>query len=278
MIKELDFRTNILLYARAGAGKTTMACGAPKPIALVDIDNKAQQQLNIKPLIESGVVDVFSIKSALMGGGDLDYILKPETASPMPQGYQDIVKLIAHIVGPKVKKEYATLLVDSGTRFVQHLINLTTSINKKTQMTQNLWGVFGTEMANRLYRILGIPINVIMTFHERLDKDEASGELQVHPSIPGQTGTNIASYFNEVYHLRADEVAGEARYLALTGINNRYVARTSGPLKRLELQNMETIFQKLSGNPVQQSALVAATIPGPAQEPVVHHTVGPKKS
>lgn len=268
MIASLEYYSNYLMYGNPGTGKTTFGCGATKPIALIDIDNKAKTQRNIKHLIDAGDVDVYPISTALLGGGDLDYILNPN-ATPVvkPEGYEVIINVIHKIVHT-AQKEYATIFLDSGTRLIQHLVQLIPPVNGKTQMTQNLWGVFHTEMVNRLSRILAIPINFVISFHERYTQDEITKELKVHPSVPGQMGLEIASFFNEVYHTRVDNMGGELCYYCVTGTDGKHVARTSGPLKYKEKQNLDLIIRKLNGTYIE---------PPKKEDPVVNNSLFGKR-
>lgn len=246
MIKKQSFWTNFILYGKFGCGKTTCSCTAPKPIALLDCDNKAHNQTNIKSLVQSSEVDIYSFNYALVAGDELDYVMKPDTPNKVPDGYKSFVNLINKIVKEE-PKEYASIVIDSGSRIVQHLIQLITAVNGKTQMNQNLWNVFATEMSNRLTRLMSIPVNFIWTFHERVNIDEVTKQQTVCCSIPGQTGDDIGSYFNEVYNCKVDEIAGKHYYYLVTRSNAKYNNRTSGYLDLKEEPNLTKIISKLEG-------------------------------
>jgi hypothetical protein len=259
MIKKLNFHTNFILYGKYGCGKTTCACSAPKPIALIDADNKANNQVNIKPLVESGDVDIFPLNYPLIGGGDLDYILKPDTANEIPEGYKAFVNLVNRIIKVETK-EYATIVIDSGSRVIQHLIQLTTAVNNKAQMTPALWGIFYSELANRFTRILSIPINFIWIFHENVYIDETTKHQIISPSIPGQMGQDVGSYFNEVYSTKVEAIGDKYYYYLITKSCMKYNNRTSGNLELKEEPDIARIISKLDGTyiapPIQPKPLV----------------------
>lgn len=250
MIKKMDFWTSFVLYGKYGVGKTTTCCTAPKPIALIDADNKARNQVNIQELIKSGDVDLFPIDHPLIAGNDLDYIFKPDEVNKIPEGYRCFVKTVNRIVKEE-KKEYATIIVDSGSMIVQHLVQAITATNNKTQMTPQLWLVFHTEMSNRLTRLSSVPVNFVWTFHERLIEDETTKKQQVVASIPGQMGDDIGRFFNEVYNVRVDEINGKHYYYLVTRSNGKYNNRTSGNLELNEYPNLQTIIDKLTGRYVE---------------------------
>lgn len=244
MIEAMDQWTNFILYGPPGSGKTTMACKAPYPIALIDIDNKARCQVNIQKKIREGQVVVFPINDLIFSGDDLDFVLKEGKNSVQPNGYRSIVETFSRIV-KKEKVKFRTIVFDSGTRMVQHLMQLIQAANNRNQMDQQLWGVFLQEMVNRLNRTLMVPVNIVFIFHERYTEDAGSGRLHIHPSVPGQMGSEIAGYFNEVYHLRTEIIQSKRVYKCLTAGDNKYVARTSGKLADNEPSHLSKIVVKL---------------------------------
>lgn len=244
MIEKMDKWTNFILYGPPGSGKTTMACKAPTPIALIDIDNKARCQVNIQKKIKEGKVVVFPISDLMFPGDDLDFVLNEKKSAELPTGYTSVVKMYSQIV-KKEPIKFRTVIFDSGTRMVQHLIQLIMAVNKRNQMDQQLWGIFLQQMVNQLNRTLLVPVNVVFIFHERYTEDASSGRLHIHPSVPGQMGSEIAGHFNEVYHLRTEIVQSKRVYTCLTAGDNKYVARTSGKLSDNEPSHLSKIIGKL---------------------------------
>lgn len=249
MIAQVDKPRLFLFYGNSGTGKTTFACSAASAdnlTALVDIDNKSSHQMNIRPLVEKGYVDLFPINESIFVGEDLDFVLNPKAIAKKPVGYEAIVHKINDIV-KKEPKKYSTIVLDSGTRLVHHLISLIPPVNGKIQMDQNLWKVFSQEMCNRITRLMTVPVNWIWIFHERVIVDEVLKTKTINPSIPGQMGTAITTFFNEVYNTRVVPKGTEIVYACLTHADSIYDARTSGNLKNLERQDLPAIYNKLNG-------------------------------
>ncbi len=267
MIKKQEFWTNFILYGRFGSGKTTCGCSAPKPIALIDADNKARGQSSIRKLVECGDVDIFPLSYPLIAGNDLDYVCEPKKSDAsepkknysIPEGYKAFVNLLARVLNEE-SKEYATVLVDSGSRIVQHLMQLIIAINSKTQMTENLWGVFYTEISNRLMKLMTVPICFIWTFHEKVIIDEVTKQQTVTASIPGQMGADIGSFFNEVYNTRVDVIGNVHKYYLVTKTNAKHANRTSGNLDLNEKPDLSIILKKLDGTYVLPAIPVKSAI------------------
>lgn len=220
----LDGPKNIsaLLMGQPGAGKTVAACSFPYPILLLDFDGKADSAAmyykDDKERLEN--IDVVDLSAKL----DID---------PMTEFIKltrDITKQLQDGTFP-----YKTLIVDSITTFsaltLKHIVKTNPGI-KRVQSKQGFqpgmqdYGILRREFGRIIPGMLGLPLNVVMTAHIHIEKDEFTGELHRRPLMDGSFAEQLPVYFKEVY---LSYVTDKGEYMWQTQSDRKYNLRSQVP-------------------------------------------------
>jgi hypothetical protein len=249
----------IYLYGRAGTGKTTLACSMTKlgyTVDLVDVDDKASEMENIKPLVKNGKVNIIPITSKLVEAS-LEERLKQLTSptkvflkSQEPKGYFEYCKIITSFETKMAAGETAkdhVLVTDSFTNLQEHMRRLFLHLNKRDKFTFDEWDMWKTnieELVTSLRRLQGYFKHVIVISHEMMDKDEIIGKIEIMPMVDGSMKYKMANYFSEVFHTFVEVKNGKAAYKVATKPLDRADARTSRNLDIVEEADFFNLFKE----------------------------------
>lgn len=247
-----------LLVGEPGHGKTTAALTAPKPIVVLDIDNKLHKMENAAELLKSGAVIQWAITEQLsmlgltrLATSKADHG-QAKIVQQQPKGYLKFVEYVEKLVDSKCiidEKKVATVVLDSYTTLTEHLKRLILQANDKTTMTQPLYGTLLTNYEEINNTLLRLPCNVIFICHQKVDKDELTGRISYRPLIEGQMADKIGKDFEEVYYMQktvvGSGVSASAKYEMMTIGDGMRACRTSHKLQAL----VEPNFCKIYGLP-----------------------------
>lgn len=246
---------NFLLISPPGWGKTTALCSGRHPTLLVDVDLKAQEMYNIRPLIEKGDVVVHPIKDRLVVDTLRHRAEHPDQPpSRQPEGYLNTVDFLNRIADrdPEFAK-FKTIGLDGLSRVSEHLKRLLIyhrgqgKFGRKVEDDMN-WPSWGSYLANleELFTVLCSmdDKDFICTAHLKEETEtqtimvgtqvvEQSVVIGYKPLIDGQMRSKLAGYFNEVYFLDAKTSGKNPKYQFRTR-GTKYDARTSLPLDEYE--------------------------------------------
>lgn len=224
-----------LLIGPPGAGKTTAASTAPTPILYLDVDNKLHKMVNLKDKLASGKIKQMAITepladTSLVRMAGLDPKPGAKATLKRPKGYTQLAEMIDGLgtsgcVVDGVK--YETIVLDSYTSVNEHLKRLLMAANGTSTMTLPLYGTALSNFEILNNTMLRLPANIIMICHERIDKDELSGQISYRPLIDGSMSQKIGKDFEEVYYLEKKVQGNAAKYEMLTIGNTMKSCRTS---------------------------------------------------
>lgn len=252
---------NFLLVGPPGCGKTTAACTGRHPTLLVDIDGKAAEMQNIRPLVEKGDVVIKTFRQKLVTDRLSYRALHPDKPpKEQPEGYVTIVDYLNDIIDEAPEfDQFKTIVNDSLTRLIEHLKRLLVyhrgkgKFGKKVEGDMN-WPSWGSYLANLeevFYALQNYMTkhDFICTahLHEETEKDPITEVVVVKgywPMVDGQMRRKLAGYFNECYFLEAKHSKTKPSVYSFRTRGSKFCARTSLPLDELEPANIMKILKK----------------------------------
>lgn len=184
-----DKPIHCLIYGLAACGKTTLVRDFPKPMLVIDMDNKYE------PLIGTdGIyIEQFMPKDA------------EEAAAMIPK----IWKLLQNVKKGKTLapngEPYATIVFDSLTAFDRMLerwavVNCGKGKAAGDKATIQEYGDMKRYYRTLLPSLCSQPGNMIVLAHEHVKK-EGEKVVGVRPLVTGSTGAEVGAIFPTVFHM-----------------------------------------------------------------------------
>lgn len=244
----------LLLYGPPGSGKTHASClYAPKPVLLLDMDGKAHDTEALLPSIASGDLIVRSLNLPLTQerlrfrnfGGDGKEGMQ---ITKRPEGYNKIIDTLnACIDHHSETPPYATLVLDSVTKLLEHLKRVICYYNKRPTLVEHDWGIFLANLEEVFGALMPMTENIIVIAHEMMVRDEITGGIKsILPLIEGQMRNKVVAYFPEAWHtepiLMGDQ--NKTRYRVRTSASDLVSART-GKLSLDPVMDIKEAFRLL---------------------------------
>lgn len=187
----------VLVVGTPGSTKTCFGVGFPYPILALDFDNKINSAAawyadDVERLKN---VEVINMSRRLDGSDPIAELNKLVNERLIPQQKAG-------------KMEHKTLLIDSGTTFssavLNHIIKTNPGVKRVAsqqgvQPSQSDYGILKREFEKLIPGLLSLPMNVIMTAHIDLKRNDITGEIIRAPLMDGRFGPNLPIFFEEVY-------------------------------------------------------------------------------
>ncbi len=189
----------VLLYGRAGTGKTTLLASFPKPLLLIDIKEQGTASIRKVAGIESVSIT-----------------------------HWDEYEALFHWIKRKGSK-YRTIGNDPISGLQRILIEKVREQSKKDEgdlLTRKDWGQVSGGMLTWLghYRdLVAKNHHVVFTAHERTTNGEDSPEEQIDPSIGPQLMPSVASF-----------ICGAVDVLGHTFVRERMIKKDDKKIRRVE--------------------------------------------
>ncbi len=215
----------MLVYGRAGAGKTTLCATAHAPIILsAEAGILSLRRYNIPVIQIKTIYDLFEAK---------EWVSKSSEA-----------------------KNFHTICIDSLTEIGEVILS---DAKQSMKDPRKAYGRLIEEMGRiiRSFRDLSGK-HIYMTSKLEVNKDDITGISLSGPSMPGSKLSQQLPYlFDEVFHLgvKKDEKGKSYRYLR-TDSDLQFEAKDrSGRLSEIEAPNLTYVINKILGNE-QQKGLI----------------------
>lgn len=233
---------NMMIYGDNTTGKTVCATTAPKPILMLDIDNRPQ---------------------TYAGMDGIDYEIFSDSGNTA-KAYRDLSNILRSLSREKDLK-YKTIVVDSTTGLLDimtdDLLGLSgTGSGAHEGLDLKHWGTID-ERFRKLFGIMrALDCLTIAISHEQLFKDDLTGEITYATMHVGKKIAKKApGYFDEIYRAftEKDRRTKEVSYLLQVQRDRKYPARTSFNLRDengrmipildpVEPQNITDILEKIA--------------------------------
>lgn len=241
-LKDLEFSNQIkcLVFGDSGAGKTCFACGFPGPIYVADFDGKV-----------SSAAKFYSSDPERVEQIDYDHY-GPNEAMPGKSAQDFYAKLkLFHDQAKNGDLNYATIVLDSLTTFndeaMARVMRTNPGIKRNPPATPALqdYGILRLEMKKMINYLLSLPVNVVVTAHIEVKKDETTGGVLHLPMLTGKLATELPIYFGEVYRAYVDtDKQGNRKHLAQTQSDRKFSCRSQlGVAPTIELKYESLINQ-----------------------------------
>lgn len=211
-----------LIYGDSGAGKTTLAVTAPKPLVLLT-------EMQAVPSINAS---------------------NPNATVLPCLTIDDLRKVIAAIRdGNKQLAEFDTLVIDSLTEAQRLIKDDILKRSRRDQMQMQDWGKLADGTRGLIRSLRDLPINVVCTALMEHETEENTGKRFVNPIFEGRkTNKEIAQWFSFIGCLYRKDTKAEdgkriaQRHLMLDG-SDTVLCKTIPPLDGLITDpNLTTIF------------------------------------
>jgi len=206
----------VLVYGKAGVGKTVLCATAPKPI-------------------------IISAESGLLSLRDYDIpVMEIETFADLQEAY-------LWLTTDKGGMQFETICLDSLTEIAEVVLN-----NAKAHVkdARQAYGELIEKMLILVKQFRDIKgRNVYFTAKEARIKDDKIGTVNYQPDMPGsKLGSGLAYYFDEVFHMGIAETkeGGKYRYLRTEPDFQHEAKDRSGVLNELEEPDLTKIFSKIT--------------------------------
>lgn len=149
-IESLTTTLKILIYGRSGTGKTTFLSTTPKPLLVLDVNERGLLPLKNSP-------DTFFLSIENVG---------------------ELVKAFDYI--EKEGKNFATIAIDSISS-LQDLMFREKALGKST-IPQRVWGEIAANMKTILLQFRNLPQHIIFTAQDRHIVDDSDSDM-VNPEV-----------------------------------------------------------------------------------------------
>lgn len=172
----------INLYGRGKTGKTRTVSTFPKPIIIIGG--------------EDGTRSIRSVK-----GIDFVPVIIDGSKNPPKDGKFIYLKEMEDFVEEIRNSDYATIAVDTASSlsdiFLANILGLAEIPAQKSwgMATREDYGQLGLQMKTVLRKILQLPINVVITAHERNFQDDAESDL-IFPSVGSALSPAVAGWLD----------------------------------------------------------------------------------
>lgn len=235
-------------YGPPGGGKTTMAASMVNagfiPL-IIDLDRKARTMQNLKPLIADGRVRVRDFHSMLTEASFLERVRMGPAQGPLtqPTGYLELAEIITDLEeNPPEDHLQVVPVLDNITRTLEHMKRWLFHIQKRNTISLPDYGTILTNLEELYDSFFGLQVpkgdepalypHVIMIAHDRMEKNDLTGEVLLKPLIDGQMRDKSGSSVDEMYYCNVEtNKDGSKEYIATTApVGTIKQARTSRDL------------------------------------------------
>jgi len=233
--------TGFLFYGGSGSGKTELAASFNAHDPRVNWEAAWEEKVGKVMMMDydDGMLTV-------RGAPNITYHTFTEDRG-RPTIYNDLIRMKPKIEELSRSGEIHTLVHDSLTTLTEACMNqvLYSTGHVGLQPTFPEWGTQMRYIQDIIIWSLSLPVNVIMTAHEQIQKDDTTGRVWCLPLVTGKLAQRISLYFDEVYHLESG-TGKDARFQMLTRPDRIYTAKSRiGYKEAYQVTSYRTIMEAM---------------------------------
>lgn len=193
-VGDLDIEVKVVLYGKAGTGKTTISATFPKPILLIDVGEKGTDSIR-----DVKNVTVLRAKS----WDQLEKVywhLRNEGGSKFKTVVIDTVSGMQELAVRKV-------LEDQGNEPEEGKVGGWGTMHRRD------WGAVSADMKSMVFQFRELPMNVVFIAHDRLNKEEGEEgdeDAGIAPSVGPRLMPSVASTLNAAVGVIGNTFISEA--------------------------------------------------------------------
>lgn len=222
----------------------------------LDADNRLIEMSAAKKWIEQGRIIPWTIDHPLIEDSLRARQLSTQirknliTSGPpkkQPQGYPQFLDHMDNADKFIIEHDIRTVVIDPGTRVVEHMIRYLEYMTKTGVVERGGWGIYLSNLEEIINKALAFPnnVNLVMTFHSREYIDEDSGRVtETLPLLSGQMQAKVAAYFGEVWFTKVEVVNQVPQFLLQCQPSATIQCRTSRGLELTEPSHIPTLMKK----------------------------------
>jgi len=220
----------LMVYAKAGIGKTMLIATAPKPLLI-------SAESGLLSLKKENIERVFG-----KGDPEISYNLPVITISTI----DDLVEAYEWCAHNKDAKQFETIGIDSLSEIAEVVLD---NAKKQVKDKRQAYGELLEQMNDTIRKFRDLKgKNVYVVTKQEYSKDESTGAQMFGPSLPGsKLSQGIAYFYDVVCHMGVAKTndGDSYRYLR-TQPDLQYEAKDrSGSLEEIEQPNLTYIFNKI---------------------------------
>ncbi len=174
-VSKLPSRLSCLFYGRSGTGKTTIACSFPKPLLLIDLNDKGTDSVR-----DLKGVKVFSAED-----------------------WEDLEDIYWHI--KKSKDLYKTVVLDTVSMMQGFAVDKITNGKKDVTLHQKQWGQVGALVMAKIFQFRDLPLNCVFLAQDRIskgsDEDDEETDGQILPEVGARVMPSVATQLNAAVNI-----------------------------------------------------------------------------